>query len=74
MFTLGRVFNYKRLNEMAVMVVHECGSLHEKRLPVIPVGSALGADKKINLALGIFVIVDALSSARAAAKRRPTHV
>jgi len=57
------------LNELAVIVVHECGSLHEKQLPVIPVGSALGADKKINLALGIFVIVDAPPPARTAAKR-----
>jgi len=47
---------------------------NENNCSVSRVGSALGADKKINLAGRIFVIVCAAKAARSSAQRRPADV
>lgn len=47
---------------------------NENSFTVSRIGSALEADKKINLALQSFVIVDALGASRSTAQRRPADV
>src|SRR5581483_8351767 len=54
--------------------VSESGSTHANSHAVSGVGSALGADKKINLECGIFFIVHVATTTRATTQRRSADV
>jgi transposase len=62
------------MNTFRVNSVYQCSSFYENILAVSFVGSALGADKKVNLAVGIYVIVDAAKTAWSSAQGRPVNV
>jgi len=62
------------MNAIAICGVYDGSSFYENILAVSFVGSALGADKKINLASWICVIVCAPTAARSSTQRRPVDV
>ena len=71
---ISACFQNQKMNTFRVNTVYKCSSFYENILAVSFVGSALGTDKKINLAVGIYVIVDAAKTARSSAQRRPVNV
>ena len=62
------------MNTIAIWGVYDGSSFYENILAVSFVGSALGADKKINLASWIHVIVCAPPAARSSTQRRSVDV
>ena len=67
-------FQNQKMNTNAISGVYDGSSFYENILAVSGVGSALGADKKINLASWIYVIVCAPTAARSSTQRRSVDV
>src|SRR5208283_2832292 len=67
-------FQNQKMNTIANCGVYEGSSFYENILAVSGVGSALGADKKINLGRWIYFIVCAPTAAGSSAQRRSADV
>ena len=67
-------FQNQKMNTIAISGVYDGSSFYENILAVSGVGSALGADKKINLASWIYVIVCAPTAAWSSAQGRSVDV